>query len=104
MMGLSYGGNASFVNIDGEWKCVGVLVPPRKKPGGFAGYLACWRDALWCFWKAGWRTTRVRYGPSRGQSIGEIGADAAVSSIFYSNMITMHTNFMTQHFPSILRS
>lgn len=59
MMALSYGGGASFITVDGEWHCIGVLIPPGKKLGGLKGYLACWRDMLWCLWKAGWRTSLV---------------------------------------------
>ncbi|KAK5949296.1 hypothetical protein OHC33_009649 [Knufia fluminis] len=54
-MAFSYGGHASFVTVDGEWKCVGVMLPPGQKVGGLRGYLASWRDVLWCLWKAGWR-------------------------------------------------
>lgn len=57
IMALSYGGNASFITVDGQWQCAGVVIPPGNKVGGLRGYLACWRDALWCLWKAGWRTS-----------------------------------------------
>ena len=68
LMGLAYCGKANFVNVDGDWNCVGVLIPPGKQLGGLAGYLACWKDALWFLWKAGWRTSRVsdNAGPIAG--------------------------------------